>query len=506
MKRNYFKIALVLLANFTILNIIVLIMLTSQRISLEALFIAIYIINSIVAFIILSNRKSYEEKLTWILIILFFPISGLIFYLFFGLDYSLIRKNRGNIYNKDRLLNAQHQTLFSKEFTKQFDSNSEFIELINNLTKKPIRFYNKTTLLNNGDEFFPKLFEELEKAEQYIHLEYFIIKNSDVAKQLFEILIRKAKAGVEVRCLFDYFGALKFGSELQEELISNGGEVYLFNSLSMRTIFDGLNYRNHRKITVIDGKIGFTGGINISDEYNHKDKYYGYWRDTHLMIEGDAVKSLHIVFIKDWYYTTSEDLLQDKYLVTHRYQASNGNSGVQILDDGPDNPRSILKDVYFKAIMEAQTNVRIATPYLIPDSELLEALKVSAMSGIKVQIIVPGKPDKKLVYQATMSYFEELLECGCEIYFYGKNFMHSKILVIDDKIASVGTTNIDFRSFLLNFENTAILYNDETIKNIIHSFNVDLEVSIKVEYNDWKQRSYHKRFVETFARLFSPLF
>ncbi len=504
MKRDPIKTILVILTNIILFAIIIFVVPDDINPSYIANIIAA--LNIIVAFAILANRRSYEEKFTWILIILFLPGVGLVFYLFFGLDYSLIRKNRGFTYTKEQLKEAEQETVLPGRFFKDFKNELDFVKLIDKLSNKPINFYNKTTLLNNGDRFFPKLFEELEKAEEYIHLEYFIIKNSEVADTLFDILCRKAKAGVEVRALFDYFGAMSFDSPRIKELESYGGQVKFFNPLSAKTMLDGLNYRNHRKITVVDGKIGFTGGINIGDEYNHKDKYYGFWRDSHLMIEGGAVRSLHIVFIKDWYYTTKEDILIDKYLKSYDKVSEQGYCGVQIVDDGPDSKRSLLKDIYFKAIMEAQTDVMIATPYLIPDSEILEALKIASLSGVRVRILVPGKPDKKLVYQATMSYFEELLDCGCEIYFYGKNFMHSKIMIIDDHIASIGTTNIDFRSFHLHFENTALLYKDETIKDIISSFNDDITVSRKVNPKEWKKRSYYKRFIETFARLFSPLF
>ncbi len=504
MKRDPIKITLVLAAN--IIVIAALLIVIPENVNPSYVANGIAAINMLAAFMILANRRSYEEKFTWILIILFLPIVGLIFYIFFGLDYSLIRKNRGHLYNKHQLQAAENETILPKKFVNDFKDELDFIRLIDHLSKKPINFYNKTTLLNNGDKFFPKLFEELEKAEKYIHLEYFIIKDSEVADQLFDILCEKAKQGVEVRALFDYFGALKFNSPKIKKLEQLGGQVKFFNPISVKTVLDGLNYRNHRKITIIDGKVGFTGGINIGDEYNHKSKYYGFWRDSHLMIEGGAIRSLHIVFIKDWYYTTNEDLLKQKYLQTEEVEPEKGYCGVQILDDGPDSKRGVLKDVYFKAIMEAQQQVLLATPYLVPDSEILESLKIAALSGVKVKILVPGKPDKKLVYQATMSYFEELLESGCEIYFYGKNFMHSKIMVIDDHIASIGTTNIDFRSFHLHFENTAILYKDPTIKEIIASFDDDIRVSRKVDPEQWKKRNYYKRFIETFARLFSPLF
>ncbi|MFV0498736.1 MAG: cardiolipin synthase [Bacilli bacterium] len=504
MKRDPIKTSLVILTNIIVIASIMIIV--PDNIPASYIANMISIINLLAAFIILANRRSYEEKFTWILIILFLPIIGLIIYIFFGLDYALIRKNRGNTYSKKLLKDSETKTIYPKKFITDFHNEMDFIKLIDKLTSKPINFYNQTTLLDNGDKFFPKLFEELSKAKEYIHLEYFIIKNSEIANKLFDILCDKAREGVEIRAMFDYFGSLSFNSPKIKELRSLNGKIEFFNPLSIKTMLDGLNYRNHRKITIIDGKIGFTGGINISDEYNHKDEYYGFWRDSHLMIEGGAVKSLHIVFIKDWYYKTNENLLKAKYLQDYEIIPKKGYSGVQIIDDGPDSKRSVLKDVYFKAIMEAQHDIMIATPYLIPDSEILEALKISALSGVRIRVLVPGKPDKKLVYQATMSYFEELLECGCEIYFYGKNFMHSKIMVVDNHIASIGTTNIDFRSFHLHFENTAILYKDDTINDIISSFEDDINLSTKVELCTWKKRNYYKRFIETFARLFSPLF
>ncbi len=502
MVRNIIQVIFALVVN--ILFVTLTVWLLPESISFSQVYMFITLLNMVIAFLIFANRRSFEEKMLWIIIILFIPFFGLLMYLLFGLDYNLIRIKRGHKYSEKEIRDAEEETTYPTKFISQFADELDFFELIDTLAHKPIRFNNRTELLDNGDEFFPRLFKEIENAKEYIHLQYFIIKDGDITNELVQLLCKKAKEGVEVRALFDYFGALSFKGV--KELNSAGVITRLFNPLSTKIILDGLNYRNHRKITVIDGKIGFTGGINIGDEYNHKDKYYGFWRDSHLLIEGDAVKSLHLVFIKDWYYTTNENLLVPKYLKCYPIDSEGIKSGVQIIDDGPDTYRTILKDIFFKAIMEARKQIRISTPYLIPGSELLKALKVAAMSGVKIQILVPGKPDKKLVYQATKSYFDELLDCGCEIYFYGKNFMHSKILIIDDNIASIGTTNIDFRSFHLHFENTAMLYNDPTIHKMVESFDHDISMSTQINYSEWKKRGYHKRVVETFARLFSPMF
>lgn len=502
MLRNFIQVTFALAIN--LIFFLIVIFLLPDTIKFSQIYTTITLLNLLIAFLIFANRRSYEEKMLWIIIILFIPFFGLLMYLIFGLDYKLIRVKRGSKYSEEVIANSEEPTTFPTKFINEFEDELDFFKLVDTLAHKPIRFHNRTKLLNNGDEFFPCLFEHLNKAENYIHLQYFIIKDGEVSNTLVDILCNKAKQGVEVRVLFDYFGAMYFKGV--KKLRNAGVKTKLFNPLSTKIILDGLNYRNHRKITIIDGKVGFTGGINIGDEYNHQDKYYGFWRDSHLFIEGDAVKSLHLVFIKDWFYTTNEDLLTEKYLKSFPIESEGIKSGVQIIDDGPDNPRTVLKDIFFKAIMEAKKQIRISTPYLIPDSEVLKALKVASMSGVKVQIIVPGKPDKKLVYYATMSYFSELLECGCEIYFYGKNFMHSKILVIDDHIASIGTTNIDFRSFHLHFENTAMLYNDPTINAIIKSFDFDISMSIQINKTEWQKRGYRLRITETFARLFSPMF
>ncbi len=504
MQKRIFQILIILIVNASIFWLVIYLLPDSFK--LPELYMIISGLTYVTAFLIFANRRSYEEKLTWILIILFLPVVGFLFYLLFGLDYSFIRNKRGFKYKEEDLENVESETIFSKQFLKSYESELDFINLIDKLTFKPINFHTRTLLLNNGDEFFPKLFEELEKASDYIHLEYFIIKNGDIASKLEEVLVRKSLEGVEVRVLFDYMGSISYSSASIEKMREAGVQFKFFNPISFKLFLDGLNYRNHRKITVIDGKVGFTGGLNIGDEYNHQDKKFGFWRDAHIMLEGDAVRSLHIVFMKDWYYVTGENLMFGKYLTTYKSDVDGGCYGVQVIDDGPDIDRTILKDTFFKAINNAKKSLRIVTPYFIPDSEIIQAIKVAALSGVDVSIIVPGKPDKQMVYNATKSYFEDLLQSGCKIYTYGKNFIHSKILIVDDLVASIGTTNFDFRSFHLHFENTVLLYGGPTIDALIKSFNDDIAVSNELTYEKWSKRSYRKRFSESFARLFSPLF
>ncbi len=484
---------------FTVLNVL------PGNVSASEYYLIISFVNIVVAFFIMNNNRSYEDKSTWLLMILLLPGLGLLFYWLFGLDYRYTNVSR-NTFTKERLDKALQEPEYPFGFKSLLEDELDFIQLIAHLSASPIYFYNETKLLNNGDEKFPELFKDLLNAKNFIHMEYFIIKNSQVASELKEILIKKAAEGVEVRILLDAFGAMKLKKKYIRELRSHGIKVAFFNKLSYDFLRDGLNYRNHRKIVVIDSKIGYTGGINISDEYLHKDKYYGFWRDTHLKIVGDGIVALHKTFITDWYNVTKEDLLNEKYLETHSNVYNASLSGIQFIEDGPDIQRTIIKDIYFKGIMEAQKHIRIATPYLIPNTEIVQALKVASMSGVKVDILLPGKPDKRLVYCATKSYISELISAGVNIYFYRENFMHSKIMVIDDRIASLGTVNFDFRSFNLHFENTAVLYLDKTIKNIITTFEDDLRVSRKVDIEIWNNRPFYKKILQTLARLFSPLF
>jgi cardiolipin synthase len=455
----------------------------------------------------MASRNKNENKIFWLLIILFIPLAGIVFYMMFGATFLRTRrfKNMPKL-SGEELSEYVGKSTFPLYFKYRLRNELDFINFIDNVSSSPINFGSRTEILTNGDEKFKSLFEKLEEAEDYIHFQYFIIHEGVVATQLQEILIRKASQGVKVRLLFDDVGSIDLSKEYKNSLIEAGIEVEFYSRVSIRMIRSDMNYRNHRKIVVVDGKYGFTGGINIGDEYMHLDEYYGFWRDTHIMIEGTAVKCLNMVFMSDWYNVTSERLFTERYLKTYPVRGQK-HAGVQVIKDGPDVRGSVIKDIYFKAIMEAQVNIRIATPYLILEDDILKALRVAALSGVKVEILVPGKPDweKNLVYLATQSYFERLLEAGCKIYTYSENFMHSKFLIIDEKIASIGTANLDFRSFHLNFEVTTLLYLDPSISKLISDFEQDLTESDLILLEDWQKRKYYRRWLEAYAKLFSPM-
>ncbi len=464
------------------------------------------LISIIVATSIILGNKKIESKIAWTILVLFVPVVGFLFYMILGVEYG-----RFNKYDKEVLSEKDIDKMVYGEFDKsheiieKLDNRAEIARLVNMMNKSPISYNNKVRVLNNGDKKYKILLEELEKAKEFINFEYFIIKEGIIFNKIKEVLIRKAREGIEVRFLYDDYGCIDISKKMLRELKDNGIKTGCFNKINFKLFRPSINYRNHRKIVVIDNKVGFMGGINIGDEYAHMDEYYGFWRDTHLLIRGSAARDINVVFIKDWYHTTGELLDDKKYL--KEYKVKNEKSAVQIVDDGPHNDVNVIRNTFIKLINEADKRVWITTPYLILDNELAIALKLAASSGVDVRIIVPGLHDKgkKIVYKATESFFNELLEYGVKIYKYQNLFIHSKILIIDDDVASVGTANFDYRSFDLHFEVIAILYSDPAVKELINSYEDDLKNCTQVMYEMWQQRSFVQRTIESLVKIFSPL-
>ncbi len=463
-------------------------------------------ISIITAFIILLGNKKIESKIAWAIFVLFVPVVGVLFYIILGIEYNRFKKFDPKA-EVDQVLDQvlQKEIEDSNHFKENLKDRNLLIQYIENMGSSPLYLNCKTEILNNGPAKFQRLKEELKKAEYFIHLEYFIIKEGTLLDEITEILKEKAMEGVKIKLLYDDFGCVDLSKQYLSSLHKVGIQTSCFNKIDFRLFRPSVNYRNHRKIVVIDNKVAFTGGINIGDEYIHSDPYYGFWRDTHMVIYGTAVRELNSIFIRDWYHTTNELLLDPMY--TEYHPVKNKSGAVQVLSDGPDNGIELIKDSFFKMIMLAKKRIWLATPYLIPNSELIVALQVAAQSGVDVKILVPGKHDKgkKMIYRATQAYFSELLEAGVHIYTYSNLFMHSKILIIDDDIASVGTVNFDYRSFGLHFEDTVILYKTSSIHTLIQNFKEDLLVSKPIIFEEWKKRKQFQKMEESLVRIFSPL-
>ena len=357
-------------------------------------------------------------------------------------------------------------------------------------------------MLHNGEETFQALFQALEDARKFIHLEYYIIAEGRLTARLKDILLRKAREGVEIRIIYDDVGSWSLSKEFIREVRKAGIQIYPF--LPVRFHFaNKANYRNHRKIAVIDGKTGFVGGLNIADRYVDGLPHIGIWRDTHLKVEGEAVTSLQVVFLIDWYFVRQELLLnKNEYLP---YIQSDSHVLVQTVASGPDSDWASIQQTYFTLINMAKRYVFISTPYFMPGETTLNSLKTAAMSGVDVRLLLPHKSDSRLTHWCTRSYVQELLEAGVKIYWYRKGINHSKVIIVDGQVASVGTANMDLRSFEQNFEVSLIIYDREVVKELATDFIKDLQDSTNEVIQKWKFRSKKEQLYESVARLFAPL-
>ncbi len=480
-----------------------------------------YIAGAIISMSIILENRDPARTVTWLLIFILLPGIGLVIYAVFGKN---MRKRK--LFKTQKLANnIKEEKLFEDlqeiEELVQLERNSikrnkllnesedeyakkRVISILLNTGMFPFTTNNKIDVYIDGNQKFDNLIKDIKKAKDHIHLEYFIIKDSDIGRKIKNLLIEKSKEGVKVRILYDDVGCWRFWFHRKffNEMKRNGIDVMPFLPAKFPIIGGKLNYRNHRKIVIIDGKVGYTGGINIGDEYLGKNKKFGYWRDTHIRIEGTSVYMLQMIFFIDWYYTTREVIMEKQYFPKMNYC---GESMVQVVASGPDSDWEAIHYAYFSAICQAKKNIYIETPYFIPDESILRALKSAALSGVDVRIIFPKIADHKIVNSASYSYFDDILRSGGRVYLYTKGFIHSKIVIIDDKISSTGSANMDLRSFMLNFEINAFIYDEDVVRVMTEDFFEDLKNSEEIKDADFNKRNIIKKAKESIARLFSPI-
>ncbi|WP_205842098.1 cardiolipin synthase [Natranaerobius trueperi] len=461
---------------------------------------AIPILNIIfVITLIFSERRNPTATWAWLLILITLPFLGFILYLFFGLTPKKRRifnrktakdkKHKQNIIKED--LNCQREKISQTEQKNiiQLNSNNERILYSKN---------NDIELYHCGEEKFRNLFKQIRLANHHIHICYYIIRDDSLGKALVKSLAKKAREGVEVRVLYDSVGCRKLPDDFFDELKVSGGKIARFYPS-----FLDINYRNHRKIVVIDGKIGFVGGANVGLEYLGLSDKFGFWRDTHLKVVGEATKSLQERFLLDWNFATNENILYSpEYYPTIKKR---GNTGMQIVTSGPDSSSEEIKAFFLKMIYSAEKSIYLQSPYFIPDESILEALQIAASSGVDIKIVIPDKPDHPFVFWANRSYLGLMLEYGAEGYVYKKGFLHSKLIIIDGQIASVGTANMDVRSFKLNFEINSFLYDNKIAGELQKQFLKDLDDSSMITEEDYNKRGISTKFKESVSRLLSPI-
>lgn len=465
----------------------------------------------IVCINILVNTDMPSKALGYLLLVISFPIVGVIIYLSFGLNYR-----KKELYRKKLEIDEleypkleEEATALSKETISQNrDKVGDFYQLASfSKSKSFTSDNNEATVLINGETKFPDLFENLRRAKHHIHIEYYIYENDTIGNQLAQILIEKAQEGVRVRFIYDDFGSRGIRKNIVHQLREAGVEAYPFYKIKLIMLANRMNYRNHRKIIVIDGLIGYIGGINVSDKYiNNSDDGKLFWRDTHLKIMGTSVINLQSIFLADWNFCANQKIPYSTDYFPERTQMKHyGNHLVQIVSSGPDSKYPKIKYTLIQAILSATKEICITTPYFIPDKSFLDAIKIAALSGIKVKILLPTKSDSFVVNTTSQSNFQELLNVGVKIYTYNKGFIHAKTMVCDQKVAIIGTANFDNRSFDLNFEVNAIVYDKEVAKKQRELFEKDLSFSTQILPGKWEQRPWYMKLMEKVLRLFSSL-
>ena len=468
-------------------------------------YLASLTLSIIIVFIIINNKSNPSYKIAWIVPVMIFPIFGGLFYLLYGGNKLSTREKLKMVIQNIEMTNSLKQ---DDEIIKKIGDKSIYAknqsEYILHYAKCPVYNNTETTYFKIGEEKFEALLRELKKAEKFIFLEYFIIQEGKMFNSILEILEEKAKQGVDVRLIYDDVGCIvTLPHNYKNTLEAKGIKCRVFNPI--KPFFTRrLNNRDHRKIVVIDGDVGFTGGINLADEYINEYEKHGYWKDAGIMLKGDAVWNLTVMFLSMWDYIDNkeEDYIKFKPSKNKYY---NSKGYVQPFDDSPLINEPIGETVYLNLINKAKDYIYINTPYLIIDNEMATALKIAAKSGVDIKIVTPYIPDKKFVHAVTKSYYESFIKDGIEIYEFTPGFMHAKTFVVDDEYGVVGSINLDFRSLYLHYECGVWLYKTDSIKSMKDDYLETLKRCHKVTMEECKNTSSIRKVLRLIIRMFAPL-
>lgn len=473
-------------------------------------FVSIFIANMLLSLVIVfRERKQTAQTWSWLLVLMFIPVLGFVLYIFLGRGISKDKIFDMKMQAKMGMnaeIEKERQSLLRGLFPHPPTGEVDPKQLIYMLTVFESSLYttnNEVILYTDGREKFDALINDIRNANHHIHMEYYIYRGDSLGKEIRAELTAAAKRGVKVRLLLDAWGSTQVNMKFFASLKESGGEISFFFPLFLPYLNPRINYRNHRKIVVIDGQIGYTGGFNVGDEYLGSVKKFGYWRDNHIRILGDVVYSLQNRFLMDWNSQHKQELSHDEAFFPKIH--SQGNKAIQVVTSGPDSEHEQIKMTYLKMIGIAKREILIQTPYYIPDASIHEAIKLALLSGIKVRIQIPNKPDHMLVYWATYSFAADLLKYGAIIETYEKGFIHAKTMIIDSGIVSVGSANIDVRSFQLDFEVNTIIYDDKCAYEVREAFYKDSEVSELLTEEKYHNRGLIIKLKEGLARLISPL-
>lgn len=461
--------------------------------------------------LLLLEYKRPDRAAVWIFISFCLPLIGIWLYRIAGRPYGksvlMAREERMLWKEMQSQIAGKVSAVTSVEGmnSKDFVHNMRLYNLLSEIPNSTITNCNHTDYYAEGDPLFTALIQDIKEAKDHIHLEFYIIRHDIMGTLFQDLLIEKSLEGVQVRIICDGYGSKSLPKLFIKRMKDAGVEIHFFLPPLLALKLRKINYRNHRKIVVIDGKIGYTGGMNIGDEYKGESLKMGFWRDTHMRMHGDAVYYLQMAFMKDWRLVSGQTLSVSMVPALFPEHNCKGTEQVQVIASGPDGTRHPIQEVCFNAIATASSRVYITTPYFIPDVALMTAIKTAARSGVDVRVLIPGRADYQVVLHASLSHLEELMEAGVTFYRYQKGFVHAKVVIVDDLLAAVGSANLDMRSFYSNFELTAVMYSKKALDRLTADFKQDLKDSKRVELGEFKQRSRVSKCAEVVCRLLSPL-
>jgi cardiolipin synthase A/B len=484
----------------------------SQFLFTTPAFLAVlYLINFVVAFtIIFLERKNPSATLAWLMILFIMPGFGVVLYVMLSQNISRHKIFSLTTFEEKRFneaLSTQMEDMRKGLFVYSNRGEARWKDMIRLNQKYGGAFLtqdNEVQIFTKGVRKFESLIADINRAQKNIHVEYFILKPDSIGLAFLEALTRKATEGVQVRLLLDAMGSSKIRARHLKPLRKAGGQVAFFFPPKIFKFFNfKFNYRNHRKLAVIDSKIAYLGGFNVGNEYVGVSRRFTSWRDTHVRLEGGCVQDIDARFILDWRFASGEDM----GIPTDYYSAppSRHSVDVQIVSCGPDSPNTEVKLAFLKMIAGAERNIFLQTPYFIPDESIFEGLKMAALAGVDVRIMIPNQPDHPLVYWVTYSNVGSLLDSGVKVYIYDKGFLHSKTLTVDGEVSSVGSANFDIRSFKLNFECNAFMYSRAIAKEMEEIFENDMASSFRLTPAIYRNRSAWVKFRESVGRLVSDI-
>lgn len=468
--------------------------------ALGVIFVTLYCMTIIglVLLILLENRNPLKT-IPWVIVLIFVPGIGLIFYFFFGRDNRRLRIISRRIYTNFReQIEAENEPQDLHVIPPNY---YPLAQLLNNSNYSAIFSGSNITTYTKGKEKFDALLDDIARAQHHIHLQYYIFSDDKIGNLIKEALIKKARENVIVRVLYDDVGSWHTKNHFFEEMKKEGIEVFSYLKVAFPLLTSKVNYRNHRKVVMIDGRIGYIGGMNIADRYVYGNKL-GPWRDTHFRITGSGAFGLQASFLLDWYAVTNELINGKEY---YPKQASYTDINLQLVMSGPTTQWRTLMQASIFCISNAKKHIYIQTPYFLPTDGLNQALQMAALGGIDVRLMIPKRSDTRSAQMATYSYVGKMLDAGVRVFMYDQGFLHSKLLVVDDALTCLGSSNFDFRSFEHNFEINAFIYQDAFAKEMKEMFEQDMHDCMEVSREEWRKRPISRRLTESFMRLFAPL-